>query len=104
MPLPTTSEKLISVVSRAVTLIGQDFELRGLNINVNKSCGRIIGPSCLDTVELTYNNISLPEVSYTRLLGVIVNEKLSWEDHCPAIWSENMIGKKIGDFFGPEDY
>ena len=71
----------MSVVSRAVTSIGQDLEHRGLNINVNKSCAMIISPSSLQTVELTYNDIPLSVVSFTRLLMVLVNDKLRWEDH-----------------------
>ena len=42
------------VVSRAVRLTGQDLERRELNINANKSCAMIVGPSSLDTAELTY--------------------------------------------------
>ena len=43
---------------------------------------------------MTFNNIEIKRENSVKLLGVIINENLTWKNHIEAI--ENRISKNIG--------
>ena len=46
-----------------------------------------------DTLDIVFNNESIPQVSSQKLLGVIVDQNLTWGDHIDMIF--NRISSKI---------
>ena len=48
------------------------------------------------SVSITYNNIVLPTVTSTKLLGVSIDHQLTWEEHVKQMSCK--VGRKIGAF------
>ena len=68
---------------------------KGLTINVHKSVSMIISPpSAKATRRVICNGATLPLVHEHRVLGVIIDDKLSWSAHIDSVVAR--AGRKIG--------
>ena len=71
-----------------------------LSLNIEKTKYSLFHkPSRVDDVplklpNLSINNQEIKTTSYTRFLGVILDENLSWKEHLK--YTENKIAKSIG--------
>ena len=76
----TSISTSVSVVSKAVCAIGHDLESRGLTINVGKSSAMFITPGSSDCSEIhiSFDSVKLNTVLSTKLLGVMIDNKLLW--------------------------
>ena len=89
-----------SSVSAALKDTSRALALRGLSINVSKTVAMVIAPhsqACqgLPTgVRLLLQNEEVKLVSQTRLLGIIIDDSLSWSPHMDSICKK--VGRKIG--------
>ena len=93
-----------SDVSTALTTISTELDRRGLKINCEKTSAMLIclrsnrfseaiaGESSL--ANITCDGKTIPLVSNTRLLGVIVDSNLSWKDHVDQVCLK--VNRKIG--------
>ena len=65
-------------------------------MNVQKSCAMLLGTHSADPCEnLTCENFSIPIVRSTKLLGVVIDDHLSWDNHFSHV---AKVGRKIGAF------
>jgi len=48
----------------------------------------------MSDITLKIDNLCIDWVTHTKFLGVIINEKLSWENHIQLI--NNKVSKSIG--------
>ena len=87
-----------SAVSKAVGVVGNDLLSRGLDINVRKSSAMFLGPeiglSSSDSLSISYNNVAIPTLKSTKLLGVFLDNRLTWDDQVKQITTK--VGRKIG--------
>ena len=96
----TVSAALKGTVSAALKDTSRALALRGLSINVSKTVAMVIAPhsrACqgLPTgVRLLLQNEEVKLVSQTRLLGIIIDDSLSWSPHVDSICKK--FGRKIG--------
>ena len=76
------------------------FMANKLSLNVGKTKYSLFQkPSRVDDVplklpKLSINNQEIKRASYTKFLGVLLNENLSWKEHLK--YTENKIAKSIG--------
>ena len=98
----TSAALACSTVSAALKDTSRAPALRGLSpsINVSKTVAMVIAPhsrACqgLPTgVQLLLQNEEVKLVSQTRLLGIIIDDILSWSPHVDSICKK--VGRKIG--------
>ena len=87
-------------VSAALKGTSRALALRGLSINVSKTVAMVIAPhsracqSLPTGVRLLLQNEEVKLVSQTRLLGIIIDDSLSWSPHVDSICKK--VGSKIG--------
>ena len=65
-----------------------------LSLNVSKSNFLIISPKSNKPINRSINNEKLKEENYTKYLGIIIDEKLSWKQHIKQV--NIKLSKGIG--------
>ena len=92
----TSAALACSTVSAALTDTSRALSVRGLWINVSKTVAMVIAThsrTCQGlptSVQLLLQNEEVQLVSQTRLLGIIIDDSLSWSPH------RDSICKKVG--------
>ena len=81
--------------NKAFLDISNWFKLNKLSVNVKK-CNFIVFSTKQIKVDIKINleKFELERVKYTEFLGVIINEKLTWDDHISLVC--NKVSKHIG--------
>ena len=81
--------------NKALSDINNWFKLNKLSLNVKK-CNFILFTTRPITADfkVSIDNCQLERVRQTKFLGVIINEKLTWDDHISLLC--NKISKNIG--------
>jgi len=61
-----------------------------LSINIDKTCYSIFGPKNKITkeIKLLVNNIRIKNVNYSKYLGVIIDNKLTWQYHIDYVYNK----------------
>ena len=96
----TSAALAYSTVSAALKDTSCALALRGLSINVSKTVTMVIAPHSRafqgppTGVRLLLQNEEVKLVSQTRLLGIIIDDSLSWSPHVDSICKK--VGRKIG--------
>ena len=87
---------LISNMYSQLTKLHYWMSANKLILNVDKTNFMIFGTRHInnDTLHLYYNNQALNRVSSTKFLGVVIDEKLSWNHHTNQLC--NTISRNIG--------
>ena len=74
------------------------LKLSHLTLSTSKSKFMIIGSSQrlnkIDSISFKIDNMDLDEVSSFKYLGIIINDRLTWQDHVDQMFSK--INKKLG--------
>ena len=74
------------------------LKLNHLTLSISKSKFMIIGSSQrlnkIDSISFKVDNIDLDEVSSFKYLGIVINNRLNWQDHVDQMFSK--INKKLG--------
>lgn len=74
------------------------FKLNKLSLNVKKTNFMIFRPKNKklpnDEINIKIDDISVERVNHTKFLGVVINDKLTWDDHIKTIL--NKASKSIG--------
>ena len=68
----------------ATALVIDDLSSRDLFVNASKSCAMFLGRgsgAAESLPELRCKNFSLTPVPNTKLLGVVIDNKLNWDEH-----------------------
>lgn len=85
-------------ITRALSLVSNLLDARGLTVNKEKTEGMIISPrsykSDLQGCAIKFQSSAVKLVSKKRLLGVVVDNRLSWSDHVDSVCCK--VGRKIG--------
>ena len=91
----STPEEACQVVSHAMSILNEAISSRGLAMNHDKAVSMIICPAFSEAMSVSsgfsaqpvieYNGHCVTHVNNSRLLGVIVDDKLSWNDHVDAV-------------------
>lgn len=92
-------EAAASAVSEATDLVTDDLSSRDLFVNASKSCAMFLGRgsgAAESLSELRCKNFSLTPVTNTKLLGVVIDNKLNWDEHLRQTITK--VGRKIGAF------
>jgi hypothetical protein len=81
--------------NKALLDISNWFKLNKLSVNVKK-CNFILFSTKQIKVDIKINidKFELERVKHTKFLGVIINEKLTWDDHISLVC--NKVSKHIG--------
>ena len=73
-------------------------KLNHLTLSISKSKFMIIGSSQrlnkIDSISFKIDNMDLDEVSSFKYLGIVINNRLTWQDHVDQMFSK--INKKLG--------
>ena len=92
---PTAAWDRVSSVLRRLKSCLDD---RGLEINSGKTVAMLISPSrsWIPTIDFRINldGAEMKFVKQTRLLGIIIDDSLSWSYHIDSVWCK--VGRKIG--------
>ena len=74
------------------------LKLNHLTLSISKSKFMIIGSSHrlnkIDSISFKVDNMDLDEVCSFKYLGIVINNRLTWEDHVDQMFSK--INKKLG--------
>ena len=74
------------------------LKLNHLTLSISKSNFMIIGSSQqlnkIDSISFKVDNMDLDEVSSFKYLGIVINNRLTWQDHVDQMFSK--INKKLG--------
>ena len=74
------------------------LKLNHLTLSISKSKFMIIGSSQrlnkIDSISFKVDNMDLDEVSSFKYLGIVINNRLTWQDHVDQMFSK--INKKLG--------
>ena len=74
------------------------LKLNHLTLSISKSKFMIIGSSQrlnkIDSISFKIDNMDLDEVSSFKYLGIVINDRLTWQDHVDQMFSK--INKKLG--------
>ena len=74
------------------------LKLKHLTLSISKSKFMIIGSSQrlnkIDSISCKVDNMDLDEVSSFKYLGIVINNRLTWQDHVDQMFSK--INKKLG--------
>lgn len=85
-------------VTRSLTVLVDTLTLRGLTVNMNKTSAMIFAPpgqeNIVNASTITVHGKTIRITHSTRLLGVIVDDKLSWAAQVQHL--QKTIGRKIG--------
>ena len=85
------------IVNTVLAKLAKWFRLNKLTLNVSKT-NYILFHSyqkkLLTQIKLTINNIPIVQTDKTKLLGIIINQNLTWTDHISLF--KNKISKNIG--------
>ena len=84
-------------MSTALEALHQALAERGLSVNTDKTVSMVISPlSCTHQYwsTMTCHGRKIKAVTKTQLLGVSVDNKLSWEAHVDSIQAK--VNRKIG--------
>ena len=90
--------KLFATVNEELMNINDWFVANKLSLNVGKTEYSLFQkPSRVDDLplklpQLSINNQEIKRASYTKFLGVLLDENLSWKEHLK--YNENKIAKK----------
>jgi hypothetical protein len=93
----TNLDVLISTMNIELLKVTNWFKINKLSLNIKKTHFMIFHPRqkpITYTVHLTIDGINLERVTYTKFLGVIINENLTWTNHINAVISKTS--KNIG--------
>ena len=82
--------------SCAIGAIADSLEKKGLSLNQTKTVSMFIQPprGAEDAVPVIVNSAPLQVVSTVRCLGVMIDDKLTWQSHIDFIAAK--VGRKIG--------
>ena len=94
-------DKNINSLEMRANLVLQDisqwFKLNKLSLNVKKCNFMLFTNKKMSyDIMLKIDNLCIERVTQTKFLGVIINEKLSWENHIQLL--KNKVSKSIGIF------
>ena len=86
--------KLSEVVTKELNKLKDWFAVNKLSLNVNKTNYMIFSnKNCVLDVKIQISNIEITRVKVTKFLGVLIDEKLSWNEHIALVKSK--ISKSI---------
>ena len=79
--------KLICTVNAELLQLATWFNLNKLSLNASKSNYMIFGnrKKCPSHADLLIGNSRITQVRFTKFLGVIVDDKLTWTNHITAV-------------------
>jgi hypothetical protein len=88
---------LLIRANNALSGISYWFKLNNLSLNVAK-CNFIVfttkNKHVSDDITLKIDNMHITRVGHTKFLGVVINEKLTWDNHISLV--SNKVSKSIG--------
>ena len=90
----TSAALACSTVSAALKGTSRALALRGLSINVSKTVAMVIAPHSRACQSLPAGVRLLLQNEEARLLGIIIDDSLSWSPHVDSICKK--VGSKIG--------
>ena len=61
------------------------FKKHRLTLNLDKMCLMLFSKNINDPVNINFNGITISQVESTRFLGVIIDQKLTWNQHVTYI-------------------
>jgi len=65
------------------------FQVNGLSVNLDKTCYSIFGHSDVsDSLELKIGTTVLKRVTTCKYLGIIIDDKVSWNDHIDYVYKK----------------
>ena len=86
--------KLSEVVTNELNKLKDWFAVNKLSLNVNKTNYMIFSnKKCVPDVKIKISNIEIMRVKVAKFLGVLIDEKLSWNEHIALVKSK--ISKSI---------
>ena len=87
-----------SYMSSDLEKLNNWLKLNHLMLSISKSKFMIIGSSQrlnkIDSISFKVDNMDLDEVSSFKYLGIVINNRLTWQDHVDQMFSK--INKKLG--------
>ena len=96
--LNTSPSVACDSITRALSLVSNLLDARGLTVNKKKTEGMIISPrsynSVLQGCASKFQSSAIKLISKKRLLGVVVDNSLFWSNHVDYVCCK--VGRKIG--------
>ena len=89
---------LVNTINKELRNLVIWFQANKLSLNVDKTNFMVFSSNCKKSnkcnIQIKINDINIERVSYTKFLGVLLDENLSWCEHIRSI--ENKISRNIG--------
>ena len=94
---------LESIANNTLKQLAQWMAANKLSINIDKTCYSIFGPKnkAKTEIKLLVNNITIKNVNSSKYLGVIIDSKLTWQDHIDYVY--NKLLKFVSIFYKIRD-
>jgi len=85
----------VSIMQSAIDELGAWSDNNNMNVNTKETKGMVFGPVAkLPLPMLVFNNKQTDSVHSFKLLGIVLNDSLTWDDHVAAICSK--ASKQLG--------
>lgn len=88
---------LINTVNQELNKISDWLKLNKLSLNINKThyiLFHVRQKKILNDIPVKVDSINIEQVKFTKFLGVILSENLTWSDHIDIL--KNKITKNLG--------
>ena len=85
------------IINRELKNVMQWFITNRLSVNLRKTCFMGFGAkahSSFGSNKISLNGVDIAKVNHAKFLGVLVDDKLTWESHITHI--SNKVAKNIG--------
>ena len=90
-------EELLKIINQEIAKMFNWFKFNKLSLNVEKTIYIILHNRQKKIPigsKILINNVTIEKVFFTKFLGVIINENLTWSNHISAIIAK--ISKNVG--------
>ena len=99
--LDKNPNRLVSVINTELVKLSQWFKLNKLSLNVQKSNYMLFSNKKVATLPIKLDGVELARVTFTKFLGVIIDEKFTWIHHIETV--KKKICKAIGSMYRIRD-
>ena len=93
--------RLVNTINNELNKLTQWFKVNKLSLNVKKSNYMLFSNRKVELIPVKLNSIELERVTFTKFLGVIIDDKFSWIEHIKVI--KTKVSKAVGAMFRVRD-
>ena len=88
---------MVKVINEELDKLTMWFKVNKSSLNITKSNYMVFSKKARNIPNVKLNGITLDRVMYTKFLGVLVDYKITWQNHIQSV--QTKVAKAIGAMF-----